>query len=236
MLSHSSCSTLRLLPDLPSAIIGTIDEQLTEHLVAVAPRSPIGYNDQADEDSRRTPALRLLPDLPSAIIRWRSVMPCTTMLRLLPDLPSAIIGVPIMNFTVCCTVAVAPRSPIGYNSMPASAPPRRIELRLLPDLPSAIMSYRDRLIAIRVLRLLPDLPSAIIRSAYRSHLIAIVAVAPRSPIGYNMQQSHRIDRALCVAVAPRSPIGYNPRLHVERQVMLRLLPDLPSAIMRTITI
>ena len=63
---------------------------------------------------------------------------------------------------------------------------------------------------------------------------ANVAVAPRSPIGYNIViYRYPVHE---VAVAPRSPIGYNSQRVVAVVTALRLLPDLPSAIIHGILI
>ena len=81
------------------------------YCVAVAPRSPIGYN--LTGLCLQQTVLRLLPDLPSATIQL-VVVTGTAWLRLLPDLPSA-------------TISAGIGSGAG-------------QLRLLPDLPSATMN------------------------------------------------------------------------------------------------
>ena len=121
------------------------------------------------------------------------------VLRLAPDLPSATMT---LNTMPADSVAVSPRSPIGYNSA------RRVDylapLRLAPDLPSATI------VDGKLLRLAPHLPSAGSASS--------VAVSPRSPIGYNAEPGHTGRVAVIshgrplpggFAVSPRSPIGYN---------------------------
>ena len=132
----------------------------------------------------------LLPDLPSAIMTTPS-SPASSPLRLLPDLPSTIIC-QCPSPKVDPDVAVAPRSPIGYNLTRAS------------QRPSSITESAT------LLRLLPDLPSAIIRPEIDTRSAQRVAVAPRSPIGYN--RSQHLPRRHHVAVAPRSPIGYNSNM------------------------
>ncbi len=133
---------LRLAPDLPSAILTCSPIRI---VVAVGPRSPVGYTTSAFSQVRAQ--LRLAPDLPSAILIPSSERN-HKRLRLAPDLPSAIlIPVPLIG---------------------------AVSLRLAPDLPSAILvrakstrhlpsailrNRRDNDIA---LRLAPDLPSAIL--------------------------------------------------------------------------
>ena len=95
-----------------------------------------------------------------------------------------------------------PRSPIGYNTA-GRVVPLASSLRLLPDLPSATMQAGSE--ATRaVLRLLPDLPSATIPAGIGTGEL-YVAVAPRSPIGYNTPpRDHHVEGV--VAVAP--PISH----------------------------
>ena len=78
-------------------------------------------------------------------------------------------------------VAVAPRSPIGYNE-----PRVAYSLKGVAVAPRSPIGYNIR----------------------RARVCGfLVAVAPRSPIGYNHAQRRGL--AYIVAVAPRSPIGYN---------------------------
>ena len=58
-------------------------------------------------------------------------------------------------------------------------------------------------------------------------ILGRVAVPPRSPIGYNVRSNAHV--APDVAVPPRSPIGYNTLTRPRESVLLRFLPDLPSA-------
>ena len=212
-------------------------------MVAVAPRSPIGYNSQTY--GLQLPELRLLPDLPSATIKRVPGVAdhscgCSPISHRLQFRSSMLLrrrgcGCSPISHRLQLTgnelegihVAVAPRSPIGYNKISRSAVSfpscgcspishrlqfgleraSRAQLRLLPDLPSATINKQE-VIEAALLRLLPDLPSA------------TMLITCRSP-------------ALIVAVAPRSPIGYNSRDWKKEPVSLRLLPDLPSATIKT---
>ena len=99
-------------------------------------------------------------------------------------------------------VAVCPRSPIGYNSVGA------VNLQGVAVCPRSPIGYN---------------PPPLVDNG------VIVVVCPRSPIGYNYHQ--RGVSRMIVAVCPRSPIGYNLYRRRRPADGLRFAPDLPSAIM-----
>ncbi len=205
--------------------------------VAVAPRSPIGYT-RRPWRCRRT-IVAVAPRSPIGYTDGRS------------DAAGS-------------SVAVAPRSPIGYTSasacpspMSCGCPPisHRLhfrlrvpladELRLPPDLPSVTLDVMDTKLE-NVLRLPPDLPSVTLVGQRRARDY-LVAVAPRSPIGYTARVrqldrhpscgcppiSHRLhfgDRPGTweeVAVAPRSPIGYTPHPSASAAGRVAVAPRSP---------
>ena len=99
-------------------------------------------------------------------------------------------------------VAVAPRSPIGYNAPSANL--SSVSCGCSP------ISHRLQSIATTPLERMS---------------------CGCSPISHRLQLRLRHGPLVLVAVAPRSPIGYNMRDVEGNWSVLRLLPDLPSATM-----
>ena len=125
------------------------------HLVAVSPRSPIGYN-----SNRIAPDDQIVAVSPRSPIGYNLgtvVHPALQQLRLAPDLPSATMRASVSSSSH--PVAVSPRSPIGYNGVPAMT-----LLWSVAVSPRSPIGYN------------PD---------EESKDGARVAVSPRSPIGYN---------------------------------------------------
>ena len=191
-------------------------------LVAVPPRSPIGYN--KDSDYARRDELRFLPDLPSATISGHASRtkascgssPISHRLQY-PEIQQHEIegcgSSPISHRLQSVrsgmyqpSVAVPPRSPIGYNR--TSTVKRSPLLRFLPDLPSATIQPSGRP-SDSLLRFLPDLPSATIASL--SHTGPTCCGS--SPISHRLQLAPMTASPRSVAVPPRSPIGYNQLTH-----------------------
>ena len=230
---------LRFLPDLPSATISTT----TIPSSGSCGSSPISHRLQwSGRNNAPVRLLRFLPDLPSATIII--VMTVSMVeLRFLPDLPSATINATGVHRTA--SVAVPPRSPIGYN-VPArpccdysvAVPPRSpigyngygsgktyFTLRFLPDLPSATIGLSASRLATK-LRFLPDLPSATIARILRTEAVSCGS----SPISHRLQLSH-LNTSICSTLRflpdlPSATIPVNDYWQVQQ---LRFLPDLPSA-------
>ena len=189
--------------------------------VAVAPRSPIGYN-----RARPHPLHQLVAVAPRSPIGYNATAASKAR----------------------SMVAVAPRSPIGYNLNARDL--FGLTLRLLPDLPSATIEKR---------RLDPRSRCGCSPISHRLQSSSSTPATPAScgcsPISHRLQCyrgikgaqhgcgcspiSHRLQfecqRSLWldVAVAPRSPIGYNRETETGPPITLRLLPDLPSATIRS---
>ena len=129
---------------------------------------------------------------------------------------------PLLN----ATVAVGPRSPLGYNRVGRQQ--IGVEGCGWPPISPRLQSGRPPADRRRRLRLAPDLPSATI-TAMAGPSCCSCGWPPISP---RLQFPAVLLVTKLVAVGPRSPLGYNAGTLTTTASALRLAPDLPSATMK----